>query len=221
MMSSCSCLLHRKEVQGIAVIGCEASGKGKLRVSFDTGETCLLYRTEAYRMDIREGAVISEQAYKELFTEVLGKRAKKRALYLLGQMDRSEAALRQKLQKGEYPPSCIDDAIAYVKSCRYLDDSRYAAQLVRSCQEKQCRGQIRRRLMEKGISKELAEQALEQEYCQDEEEKIRLLLQKRHYDRESCDSKEFQRIYQYILRRGFHSSDILRVMRESQAYLTI
>ena len=59
-----------------------------------------------------EGAFISEADYEKLITEVVGKRAKKRALHLLEQMDRSERKLREKLTQGGYPDCCVDAAIA-------------------------------------------------------------------------------------------------------------
>ena len=73
----------------IEITGYENIGKGKYRTTFDNGTTCVLYRTEAVRYSIMEGAFISEADYEKLIIEVVGKRAKKRALHLLEQMDRS------------------------------------------------------------------------------------------------------------------------------------
>ena len=111
----------------IEITGYENIGKGKYRTTFDNGTTCVLYRTEAVRYSIMEGAFISEADYEKLITEVVGKRAKKRALHLLEQMDRSERKLREKLTQGGYPDCCVDAAIDYVKSFHYLDDYRFAS----------------------------------------------------------------------------------------------
>ena len=54
----------------------------------------------AVRYSIMEGAFISEADYEKLITEVVEKRAKKRALHLLEQMDRSERKLRGKAHTG-------------------------------------------------------------------------------------------------------------------------
>lgn len=77
----------------IEITGYENIGKGKYRTTFDNGTTCVLYRTEAVRYSIMEGAFISEADYEKLITEVVGKRAKKRALHLLEQMDRRKESL--------------------------------------------------------------------------------------------------------------------------------
>lgn len=198
----------------IAVRQYEAVGKGKYRVTFETGVTCLVYRKEAARFSLHGGAFISKQEYEELLEEVVGKRAKKRALHLLEQMDRTEQQLRDKLVANEYPSRCIDEAIAYVKSFHYLDDERYASNYVRFSQEKMSRLQMKQKLMQKGIERILIENAIEEEYVADEMQQIARLLQKRRYVPGECDEKEFQRTYQYVLRRGFRSSDILKAMRK-------
>ena len=57
----------------IEITGYENIGKGKYRTTFDNGTTCVLYRTEAVRYSIMEGAFISEADYEKLITEVVGK----------------------------------------------------------------------------------------------------------------------------------------------------
>ena len=192
---------------------CEPAEHGKKRIHFDDGMTLLLYHSEAGRFHLAEGTQISETDYEKLLHEVVGKRARKRALHLLERMDRTEKQLRDKLRDGEYPPACIDDAIEYVKQYHYLDDFRYACNFVRYSQEKMSRRQILLKLGQKGISREDAEQAILEEYTGDESEQIKALLQKRHYMAEDTDPKEFRRTYQYLVRRGFQSSEILKAMK--------
>ena len=196
----------------------EAVGKGRYRVKFDTGVTCLLYRKEMSSFSIEKGKKITAQQYQELLEEVVGKRAKKRALHLLEQMDRTEKQLRDKLLANEYPQSCIDGAIAYVKGFHYLDDSRYASNYVRFSQEKMSRVQMKQKLMQKGIASSVIADAIEEAYVADEMEQIMALLRKRKFVPEKADEKEFQRTYQYVMRRGFKSSDILKAMKMDAVY---
>ena len=196
----------------------EAVGKGRYRVQFDTGVTCLLYRKEMSSFSVEKGKKITAQQFQELLEEVVGKRAKKRALHLLEQMDRTEKQLRDKLLANEYPQSCIDGAIAYVKGFHYLDDSRYASNYVRFSQEKMSRVQMKQKLMQKGIASSVIADAIEEGYVADEMEQIMALLQKRKFVPEEADEKEFQRTYQYVMRRGFKSSDILKAMKMEAVY---
>lgn len=203
----------------IEITGYENIGKGKYRTTFDNGTTCVLYRTEAVRYSIMEGAFISEADYEKLITEVVGKRAKKRALHLLEQMDRSERKLREKLTQGGYPDCCVDAAIDYVKSFHYLDDYRFASTYVRYHQDSLSRRQLEQKLMTKGIGRDDINCAIDSEYTADEEKHIAKLLEKKHYDPDNCDEKEFRRIYQFLMRRGFKSSQILSAMRHKMSHL--
>ena len=58
-----------------------------------------------------------------------------------------------------------------------------------------------------------AEQALEEIYENNDTEKIAEILKKRHYNPEQPDAKEMQKQYGYLMRRGYKSEDILRVMK--------
>ena len=205
-------------MDNVEVIGCEPVGKGKLRVKFSDGITCLLYSREARSYRIEEHASLSYQQYDILMKESLGKRAKKRAMHLLEQMDRTEKQLREKLAAGEYPQCCIDDAIDYVKSFHYLDDYRYACTYVQYRRERMSRGQLTQKLLQKGVDRSLIDRATE-EYCTlDETERIMVLLAKKGYDPKNCEQKEFVRIYQFLLRRGFQSGDILKCMKREDLY---
>ena len=205
----------------VAVNNYEALGKGRYRVAFDNGVSCVLYRSEAAQLSIEAQCSLTDENYDYLINEIVGKRAKKRAMHILEQMDRTEHQLREKLAKGEYPQECIDSAVEYVKKYRYLDDERFASSYVRYHQEKLSRQQLSVKLTQKGVSKDIIAEALEMEYEADDGEKIRNLLSKRHFDPDNTDRQENNKIYQYILRRGFKSSDILKEMRVFSENCTI
>lgn len=197
----------------IFINSCEQQGKGKYKVCFDNGVECFLYKGEMKAYHIMEGESLSEASFQDLMTRTLGKRATKRAMHLLEQMDRSEAKLREKLMMNGYPRECIDQAIEYVKSYHYLDDYRLACSIVRYQSEKLSRQQLLQKLLIKGICKQDALAAIEEEYVGEELEQIKALLVKRKYSSELSDEGEKRRTYAFLARRGFKSSDILKAMK--------
>ena len=197
----------------ILVLSEEAMTKGKIRVRLDTGLTCILYRSEQRQINAYEGSSITLEQYEILVHEILGKRATKRAMHLLEKMDRTEYKLREKLSEGGYPDEAIEDAIGYVKRYHYLDDERYARNYVFLAQDRKSRKKLSIELYQRGIKKELIDRILEEEYDADEEKQICQLLEKRGFDPKTCSEKERQKLYQFLLRRGFQSSDICKVMR--------
>lgn len=197
----------------ILINSIEKQQKGKYRIVFENGESCWMYGYEMRGLNLKEQSYISEAVYQKIYKEIIGKRAKKRALHLLEQMDRTEHQLREKLIASDYPAECIEDAIAYVKSFHYLDDTRYAEIFTRYSKEKLSRGQIKQKLMTKGVSREVIEHAIEDEYDADETEHIRKILEKKHFSEKCSDEGERRRVYNYLMRRGFRSSDVLKEMK--------
>ncbi len=186
--------------------------KGKLLVRTDEVGTFPVYEKEAAAFHLEEGMELPESEWERLCREVLAKRVKKRALYLLEQMDRTEAQLRRKLAEGHYPDFLIDEAVAYVKSYHYIDDLRYASAYIRFHQQEKSRRELRQALMKRGVPADLIEQAFGEAYEGSEEELIGRLLEKKGYDPEETDAKEREKIFRYLLRKGFSVSEIKRCM---------
>ncbi len=192
--------------------------KGRTSIRFDNGMEVLLYKGEVRKLGLEEQTVISREKYDEIIYEILGTRAKKRAMFLLERMDRTEHQLRDKLMQNGYPAVCVDLAIDYVKKYHYIDDLRYATNYISYQQKRKSRQKLKIDLLTKGIDKNVIEQALDEAFDSDEQIKIRQLLEKKHYDPKECDRKEKQKTYQYLMRRGFKGSDILHVMKIWDGY---
>ena len=102
--------------------------KKKSRILFDDGEDLVLYNGEIRASRIREQEELPDEVYEKLAGEVLTKRAKHRAMYLLlGQM-RTKKELEDKLRKDGYPERAIEEAVSYVESFHYIDDRAYVEQ---------------------------------------------------------------------------------------------
>lgn len=197
----------------ILIIRLENLPKGRRRIHFENGTKCVVYASEIRGWHLQEDTYLSEEQYQKLLHDIVGKRAKRRALHLLEQMDRTEQQLRDKLKASEYPMECIEEAIEYVKHFRYVDDQRYAENFTRYRKDRMSRFQIKQKLMMKGVSQNIISNVLEDEYDVDEVVHIRSTLQKKHFSPEEADEGEFRRVYNYLLRRGFRSSDILKEMK--------
>ncbi|MCI8327106.1 MAG: regulatory protein RecX [Lachnospiraceae bacterium] len=195
----------------------EILDKGKRKLLFEHGVELLLYQGEIKKYDLREQTEISEELYLELLYGIVGKRAKKRAMHLLERQDRTEYQLQEKLRQNGYPAEVIEEALAYVKTYHYIDDLRYACNYVRAGKEKKSRQRLCQDLMKKGVKRQIIEQALDEEGNEDETAAICDLLEKKGY-RKDLPKNEIHKIYQFLLRRGYQSSDILRAMRAE--YLT-
>ena len=143
------------------------------------------------------------------------KRAKLRCMHLLEKRDYTEKELRQKLENGktEYTEEQIDGAIAYVKSFHYVDDGRYACKYIEAMQSRKSRRQIEQELYQKGVDRELIQEAFEETAEVPEEEQIARWMEKRNFHPEEADLKEKQRMYAFLARKGFRAENIQRAMK--------
>lgn len=190
--------------------------KIKFKVYLDGRFAFVLYKGELSRFGIAEGAEISQEVVEMIRRDVVFKRAKLRAMHLLEDMDRTEAGLREKLRWGFYPDDAAEEAIRYVKSFGYLDDSRYAENFVRSRKGSKSRREIQALLLRKGIPADKIEAAFEACYSEDkggEEEAVRKILKKKRFSREGTDEAQTQKIYAYLARKGFRYETIRQVIQ--------
>ncbi len=187
--------------------------RGKRKIVLEDGKSLVLYRKEARDLELAPDMELTAEAYQEILKNILIPRAKKRALHLLEKMDRTESQLQEKLRQNEYPPEAIEAAIEYVKGYHYIDDLRYAENYIHyRCRDKS-RRQLALELSRKGVARECIGQALEEAYGEEEEApKILRWLEKKHYDRETADVRQKQRMYQFLMRKGFCSEDILSLI---------
>lgn len=188
----------------------------KVKVYIDEQFAFVLYKGELRKYGLKEGRDIEPDVYKELLSEVLPKRAKLRCMNLLKTRDYTREQLRLKLKQGFYPDEIIEEALAYVASFRYIDDLRYAQDFINCSHTYKSRRRIENDLRTKGVSQDTIVKAWERWEDagneQDEEEQIRALLIKKHFDAGQADRKEIQRMYAFLARRGFDADKIRKVL---------
>lgn len=190
--------------------------KIKFKVYLDGSFAFVLYKGELSRFGIAAGEEIPEETVETIRRDIVFKRAKLRAMHLLEDMDRTEAGLREKLRQGLYPEDAAEEAVRYVKSFGYLDDSRYAENFVRSRKDRKSRREIQAALLRKGISADRIEAALEACYSEEEngeEETVRKLLEKKKFSPEDPDEAQIRKIYAYLARKGFRYDTIRQVIQ--------
>lgn len=194
----------------------QALTKQKYRIFLDGESAFAVYKGELSRYNLEEGAVLPPEVYEELVNRVLKKRATLRAMHILERTDKTEAQLRRKLEESEYPKEAVESAIAYVTSYGYLDDRRYAEHYIEWKKQGKGKARLKMELVQKGISREIIEEVLESTDFRETREMIRQIILKKRKTDIPMNEKEKQRLYGFLMRKGFSSSDILAVMREEE-----
>jgi len=130
-------------------------------------------------------------------------------------MDRTEAELREKLLKAEFEPEYVEQAVAYVKSCGYLDDERYVRNYIEYRKDHKSRRRMEQELQfRKGVSSELIRKIYDELEPVDERALIRRQIQKKCGSMAEWDDRRKQKLIASLVRKGFRTGDILSVLRE-------
>ena len=104
----------------------------RCKVFLDEGFAFVLYRGELEQYGICEGFEISQKLYQRIEEEILKPRARDLCLKLLGDLDRSERQLRERLARAGFPQRVVGRVMDYLREYRYTDDRRMAAYYVES-----------------------------------------------------------------------------------------
>ena len=195
----------------------ETISKTKYRIFLDNKFAFVLYKGELLHYQIKENEEIDVSVYQEIKQKVILKRAKLRALHLLNDMDRTEGQLREKLKANQYTDDIIDETLKYVKSFGYVNDLNYTKRFIETKKEKKSKKEIYAALCNKGLSKELIDEAMEETYDrEDSRHAIAELLRKKKYCPETSTDKDKQKIFAFLMRKGFSYEDIRQVVQVSE-----
>lgn len=145
------------------------------------------------------------------------------ATRLLAYQSRTEAELVNALARRGHAPDKIDQAMADMKRLGYIDDEATAKRWAEHAAEDRRYGiaGVSRRLTNRGIPPELAEQAAREAYDltgQSEEDVALGIARRRVADSEWPSpqerDREMRRLAGFLQRRGFGSDTIAKVLRE-------
>lgn len=132
-------------------------------------------------------------------------RAKGRALRMLAARSRSEAEVRERLQRAGFEEPVVAQVVAWLHRLGYLDDERFAREWVEARLRSRPSGRIRLawELRQKGVAPERVEQALA---VLDTETEVALAVEaaeRRYGGRRGSPEALARQVHAFLLRRGF------------------
>ncbi len=188
--------------------------KRKCKVFLGEDFAFVLYKSEAARFHIEEGSDLSEELYERIKEEILLKRARDRALFLLQSQGRTQAEMIQKLQNDDYPDDVTREVMSFLLEYHFVDDDAYTENYIHVNKSRKSPRQIAYELQQKGVDKSKISQMMEEDPI-DEAETVRALLKKKTGGQIPEDWKERQKLAAFLGRKGFSFEVIQRILREN------
>ena len=162
-------------------------------------------------------------------------RVRQAALHLLSYRSRAEQELRRRLRSKDFPNALVEWCLRLLEEQGLIDDQAFASAYVRSRIRLRPRGRSRlaQELRQKGVSAEIAEQAIDQAFDNEETSEralacgaargwldrqgSTLIESLASVDRSDERERARRRLHAFLSRRGF-GSDVIRVgMEEAEA----
>ncbi|HVV45533.1 MAG TPA: RecX family transcriptional regulator [Bryobacteraceae bacterium] len=142
------------------------------------------------------------------------------SLRILGGRAHSTGELRQKLARRAADENDVESTIARLKDCGYLDDRRFAEgyAAARLSNDKFGRARVIHDLRQRRVAPPLAERTVQHVYQEVDEEGLIEAWIRRKYRMEPREGlfqedKDLASAYRRLLRAGFRTGDILRVLK--------
>lgn len=197
----------------MTITAIEPRKKGLSALYID-GEFALKLDTEtllSHRVDV--GNEIDDEQLYELIESSNIKRAKDKAMWLISYRDHSKRELIDKVAK-DSSKEAAQKAVDRLEELGLINDERFAmryAQELLNTKHMSPSGAVRK-LIEKGIDRELAQDTVDSINC-DVEENIRAIIDKK-YAKCLCDEKGRRRCVNGLMRLSYSYSDIKSVLRQ-------
>ena len=125
---------------------------------------------------------------------------------LLNRRERTEQELREQLLRRDASPEVVDAVLQELTEHGYVDDARFARLFVQDKRglNQWGRGRIERGLVQRGISRELADRTLDEELATGADElAMALALLRRRFPTSAMTGRERERALGLLLRRGY------------------
>ena len=182
----------------------------RLRVVLEDGEELRSTLGVVTALRLYAGRELDAEGLEELRRESGRALARERALTLVSQRQMSAKELRDKLRQKGIEPETADWCVDWLTERGLLDEASYAAAVVRHYAAKGYgAGRVRAELNRRGLSRELADEAMET--MPDGQEKIDRLIAARL--RDPGDRDEVRKLSASLYRRGFSSEEIRSALR--------
>lgn len=190
-----------------------------LRLIFEDGKRLKAPAFKVVELGLTPGAEVTPEVFLALENTQSLASCKERAVRILTASGLSKKELQKRLvQKGESEEDA-EAAVAWLEELHLIDDLETAKQLVRSaCLRGYGAARAKSILYEKGIPKELWDEALEE--LPEMDGAIDTFL-RRKLDGRTLDAKQIKKTVDALLRRGHSYHDIQAGLRRYEASLSL
>jgi len=201
----------------ISVTKVERKGN-KIQVTFSDSTSIKLSSDVYKKFPVKVGDEIDEKSLELIKRENEYFEVKRSALRFLSIRNHSSQELSRKLLRKKFSGEIIEKVLNDLFNLGYLNDKKFAEQYFNELVGKFFGPlKIKNELIKRGINREVVDEVLNDYFTNDEmqREVIQKLLSKSKFPKKISSKNELQRIYNYLISRGFSSNVVIEFLRNN------
>lgn len=185
----------------------------KVKIYINDSFLFFLYSNEIKKLNIQQNKEISDEVLDRVYEDILLPRCRNKLLSLLEYKDRTGQELRERLLMEGYPEEIVERVILWAEENHFIDINRFARNYIKNNAGKKGKKLIQIELSKYGVEKELAKELLAEVEVR-EDERIKVIYEKRFKNVDLKEEKQKMRILRYFVRNGFSYEDVHKFLSE-------
>ncbi len=179
-------------------------------IELDGGKKIFVNGSVVEAFNVQKGQTLTPAALEQITGADVLRKAKKRALYLIGEREMCRGELLKKLMK-TYGAEIAEEAAEYVCGLGYVNDEEYAPKLAEYLIKRKHWGvrRVRYEMITRGLDRRLVENTLADVPEEELDEELIALIEKRYINKIS-DYDDRRRTIAALARRGYDFGSIKR-----------
>lgn len=191
--------------------------KERVNIYVDNDYAFSLSKEVLIKEKIKINDIIDMEKLQKVSKEDNFMKCKNAALRIIERTLKTEKEIREKLVLKEYDEESINRSIDFLKEYNFLNDESYARMYVRDKSKGQGKNKIKYSLIRKGLDEEMIIEELSK-IDSEEEENIAYEMALKKYNtiqkRESDDYKLSQKLYRFLISKGYGYDVASRVIKK-------
>ena len=185
--------------------------KARVNLYIDGSFFCAIFAETAIKNGLKTGQEVDEDYLKELVSDSEKRKAMDYCLLILAKKPYTKYEIKTKLAGKGYDNEIVFSVIKKLTEYNYLSDEEFANNYANSCGTKSAK-QIEQKLAQKGVAREIIENAVKSIKLAGESDKIAQITAKYMKNKPKTDDT-FNKLFRYLAGKGFNFEEIKTEIR--------
>ena len=190
----------------ITKIEIQKRNKERVNIYIDDEYAFATFIDIVYKEGLSKGQEVNKEKYDDIIKKENKQKCKNTALRIIERAYKTEKEMRKRLCEKGYEQEEIDEAVNFLKEYKFIDDDSYVKLYIKEKIKSYGSQKIKYSLINKGISKEVIEEELNNIESEEMKQTALCLAEKKYKNLSKSEKDKFKlynKICRYLISRGY------------------